>query len=82
MNREGKPTKNSAYDTALFKLCDKAGIFRFSMHVLRHTMAARCIEVSMRPENLQIISGHSDIGITMNLYVHVTEDEKVKEVEK
>lgn len=36
----------------------------------------------MRPKTLQIILGHSNVGITMNLYVHVTEDEKVKEVER
>lgn len=36
----------------------------------------------MRPKILQIILGHSNVGITMNLYVHVTEDEKVKEVER
>jgi 23S rRNA pseudoU1915 N3-methylase RlmH len=30
LNRKGEPTKNSAYDTTLFKLCDKAGIRRFS----------------------------------------------------
>lgn len=80
--RKGEPTKNSAYDTTLFKLCDKAGIDRFSMHVLRHTMATRCIEGGMRPKTLQVILGHSNVGITMNLYVHVTEDEKVKEVER
>ena len=27
-----------------------------------------------------MILGHSNIGITMNLYVHVTDDEKAKEV--
>lgn len=80
--RKGEPTKNSAYDSSLFKLCDKAGIDRFSMHVLRHTYATRCIEGGMRPKTLQVILGHSNVGITMNLYVHVTEDEKVKEVEK
>ena len=80
--RKGEPTKNSAYDTSLFKLCDKAGIDRFSMHVLRHTFATRCIEGGMRPKTLQIILGHSNVGITMNLYVHVTEEEKVKELEK
>ena len=79
---KGEPTKNSAYDSTLFKLCDKAGIERFSMHVLRHTMATRCIEANMRPKTLQVILGHSNVGITMNLYVHVTEEEKVKEVEK
>lgn len=75
----GTPTKNSAYDTKLFYYCDKAGIPRFSMHVLRHTFATRCIENGMRPKTLQMILGHSNIGITMNLYVHVTDDEKVKE---
>lgn len=64
----------------MFKLCDKAGIERFSMHVLRHTMTTRCIEGGMRPKTLQVILGHSNVGITMNLYVHVTDDEKTKEV--
>ena len=73
--------KNSTYDTALFKICDKAQIPRFSMHVLRHTFATRCIEGGMKPKTLQIILGHSNIGITMNLYVHTTEEEKLKEIE-
>ena len=80
--RKGEPTKNSAYDTTLFKLCDKAGIDRFSMHVLRHTFATRCIEGGMRPKTLQVILGHSNVGITMRIYVDVTEDEKFKEVER
>ena len=29
-----------------------------------------------------MLLGHSNINITMNLYVHVTDDEKKKEVEK
>ena len=82
LNRKGEPTKNSAYDSTLFKICDKAGIPRFSMHVLRHTYATRAIEGNIRPKTLQVILGHSNVGITMNLYVHVTEDEKGKEVEK
>lgn len=82
LSRKGEPTKNSAYDTALLKLCDKADIDRFSMHVLRHTMATRCIEGGMRPKTLQDMLGHSNVGITMDLYVHVTEDEKAKEVER
>jgi integrase len=48
------------------------------MHVLRHTFATGCIEAGMLPKTLQKIMGHSDIGITMNLYVHITEDEKQK----
>lgn len=82
LSRKGEPTKNSAYDTSLTKLADKVGIKRFSMHTLRHTYATRCIEAGMRPKTLQMLLGHSNINITMNLYVHVTDDEKKKEVEK
>lgn len=80
--RKGEPTKNPAYDTCLFKLADKAGIKPFSMHTLRHTCATGCIEAGMRPKTLQMLLGHSGINITMNLYVHATDDEKKKEVEK
>ena len=80
LSRKGEPTKNSAYDSKLFYYCDKAGIPRFSMHTLRHTFATRCIEAGMRPKTLQTILGHSNISITMNLYVHVTDEEKMKEL--
>jgi integrase len=80
--RKGEPTKNSAYDSTLFKLCDKAGIDRFSMHVLRHTFATRCIEGGMRPKTLQVLLGHSNVSITMNLYVHVTDDERANELDR
>lgn len=79
--KKGTPIKNSTYDTMLFKLCEKANIPKFSMHVLRHTFATRCIEAGMKPKTLQTILGHSNIGITMNRYVHTTEDEKLSEMD-
>ena len=82
LSRKGEPVKNSTYDTMLFKICEKAEINKFSMHILRHTFATRCIEGGMMPKTLQKILGHSNIGITMNLYVHITEDEKQKEINK
>lgn len=82
INRKGIPTKNSTYDAHIAKLTKQAGIENFSMHTLRHTFATRCIEAGMRPKTLQQILGHSSINITMNLYVHVTEEEKMKEIQK
>ena len=55
--------------------------YRKMLHVLRHTFATRCIEGGMKPKTLQRILGHSNIGITMNLYVHITEDEKQREID-
>lgn len=80
--RKGTPKKNSAYDTAIYKLCEKAQIEKFSMHTLRHTFATRCIEAGMNPKTLQVILGHSNISMTLNRYVHVTDDEKSKEINK
>lgn len=82
LNQDGMPVKNNSYDAQLSRCCKKAGLPRFSMHILRHTFATRCIEAGMKPKTLQMILGHSSIAITMNLYVHVTDDEKRKELEE
>lgn len=82
LNRNGRLSPNSNYDSCLEKICDKASIERISMHTLRHTFATRCIESGMKPKTLQKILGHANISMTMDLYVHVTEDEKEKEMQK
>ena len=79
--RTGMPSKNSSYDTHLYKLCDKAGIKRFCMHALRHTYATRAIERGMQPKVLQKLLGHASIKTTMDRYVHVTDDSLAQAVE-
>lgn len=80
--RTGEPAKNSSYDTHLYKLCDEAGIKRFSMHTLRHTYATRAIECGMQPKVLQKLLGHASIKTTMDRYVHVTDDSLMKAVQQ
>ncbi len=82
LNRNGKLLPNSNYDRYLKRLCVKAGIEKISMHTLRHTFATRCIESGMKPKTLQKILGHASLAMTMDLYVHVTDDEKEKEMKK
>ena len=78
--RTGMPNKNSSYDTHLYKLCDEAGIKRFSMHVLRHTYATRAIERGVQPKVLQNLLGHASIKTTMDRYVHVSNESMLQAV--
>lgn len=82
LNRNGEPTKNASYDSHIRKIAQKANIDNFSMHTFRHTFATRCIEAGLKPKTVQQLLGHSSINITMNLYVHVTDDEKRSEMSK
>lgn len=82
LNRNGRLICNADYDKILKILCDKIEIEKISMHTLRHTFATRCIESGMKPKTLQKILGHANISMTMDLYVHVTDDEKEKEMKR
>lgn len=52
------------------------------MHSLRHSFATRAIENNMNPKTLQGILGHSNISTTMQLYVHNTDEQMIKEMKK
>lgn len=51
-------------------------------HKLRHTFASRCIGIGMDAKSLSEVLGHSNIGITMNLYVHSSNEIKKKYINK
>lgn len=80
LSDKGIPIETRGYNQCLARACKAAGIKRISMHILRHTFATRCIEGGMKPKTLQTILGHANIGMTMNLYVDATNDEKHKEI--
>ena len=54
----------------------------FTPHTLRHTFATRCFENGMMPKTLQELLGHTSLNMTMDLYTHVTEEMKQKEIKK
>lgn len=81
LNKNGNLIQKSAYNQGIYAICNRLGMRKFSIHLLRHTFATRCIESGMRPKTLQAILGHSKIEMTMNLYVHVTDESKLEEIE-
>lgn len=67
-------------DRDIARICQKAGIRKFTAHALRDTFATVCIHSGMNPKTLQEILGHADFSVTMNVYAHVLEETKVKEM--
>lgn len=69
-------------DPPMGTVCKHLGIEKISIHGLRHSFATRCIEAGMKPKVLQKILGHSTLSMTMDLYVHVTEEILFQEMKK
>ena len=51
-------------------------------HVARHTFATRMAHSGMDVKALQYLMGHSDAGVTMNVYTHTSYDFAVKQLVK
>lgn len=62
----------------------KAELFpKISAHILRHTACNRMAERGMDIKVLQYIMGHSNVEITMQVYNHISDMERIEnEMEK
>ncbi len=71
-----KPGRN------LKSILSKLDIEPIKFHGLRHTYATRLFEANVPPKTVQILMGHYDISITLDIYTHVMEDTKLEAVDK
>lgn len=51
-------------------------------HVCRHTYCSIQAKAGMTPKTLQYLMGHSDIGVTMNVYTHLGLEDAEEELRK
>ena len=58
----------------LMKHYKNAGVTNVAFHGLRHTHATMMLYAGIQPKDLQKRLGHSDISMTLNTYVHATEE--------
>ena len=73
--------KAGCINTDIAKICEAAGVERFSVHAFRDTFATRCVESGMPPKVLQEIMGHSDINMTLGLYAHAMDATKEEQMQ-
>lgn len=64
------------------RILDECKIPSINYHALRHTFATRCIEAGVDVKSLSEILGHSNVGITLNTYVHSSMELKRLQIEK
>lgn len=70
------------YQYTFKKMLKECKIAERNFHCLRHTFATDCISVGMDVKSLSEILGHSDVGITLNRYVHSSDKIKKRYLEK
>ena len=80
-NIEGSPIGRKKPDRRVKSLCRVLGIPARNFHSLRHTYATRLFESGIEPKTVQVLLGHSDIKMTLDIYTHVMQGSKDKAVE-
>ena len=75
-NSRGGPLRRSHFHADNFKpLLKKAGLPKIRFPELRHTAASLMLAGGEHPNIEQEIHGHSQIGITMDIYLHRASDD-------
>ena len=81
-NTRNKIVQYGNLKESLNKIYRKVGIENATMHTLRHTYATRCFEAGVDIKAISEQLGHANVKTTYNIYVHLLEDTKVKEIDK
>ena len=68
---------------ALARIRKNGGIIPpFSVHAFRDTFASRAIRAGVPPNTLKEILGHTSLSMTMDLYAHVNQQDKIESMER
>lgn len=71
-----KEMSNRSYEIMVNKMQIKAGLdIHIHPHIFRHTFATQALRSGMKPEIIQQILGHEDVGITLKVYAKLAQNE-------
>lgn len=83
--KNGKPATPSNIERLVREICRRAKLESgkiYGPHALRHTFASNLIRHGVDIKTVSELLGHSDVGITMNTYVHLIDEQKKSAVFK
>lgn len=70
-NQKGKPYSNlSCISRVIYRLMDKAGLKRCTIHGLRHTVASILDDNGVPIQEISILLGHENVKTTEDIYIH------------
>ena len=64
------------------KILSDLNLRKLNFHALRHTFATRCIESGFDVKSLSEILGHASVNVTLNRYVHPSDETKLQNMKK
>ncbi len=70
------------YEYRFHKILNECNIPKINYHALRHTFATRSVEANADIKLLSEILGHASVAITMDIYVHPSNENKRNQIEK
>jgi integrase len=69
---DGSPFPTSSLRWHFNRMLDRAGLPHVRIHDARHTFATLMLELGESPKTVQTMLGHSKVGITLDIYSHVS----------
>ena len=88
LDKNGMPMVALHWQKYFDHICEKYNkiyreqIPKITPHVCRHTYCTNMALAGMNPKKLQYLMGHSEIGVTLDVYTHVSFEDARDEVEK
>lgn len=77
LDKNGRPMVALHWEKYFQHICAKYNSIckvqmpKITPHVCRHTFCSNMAKSGMNPKTLQYIMGHSEIGVTLNVYTHI-----------
>ena len=86
LDKNGMPAAGGHWNSRFHEMCGRYNelhekqIPMITPHICRHTFCSNMARAGMNPKTLQKIMGHSNIGITLNVYTHIGFEDVKKEM--